>query len=90
MISLNGKDYSQRKPFSNPTKYQVGQIRKVDDLYYTITAIERVTDKQFNVYGYPVSQTIKLELCKEEQRQRELGRLNVRVCGKQLFVVKVD
>ena len=90
MTSLNGKDYTQRKPFKNPTIYKVGQIRKFDGIYYTITSILRITQGSFGIYGYPVSQTIKLDMCEEAQKRREGGQLNVMLTGRLLFVEKLS
>ncbi len=84
MTSLNGKDYTILKPWANPTKYEVGQIRSGS----IITAITRITDKTFGIYGYPMSQTIKLDYCKDQQSRREKGQ-KVTTIGNLMFVEKI-
>lgn len=86
MTSLNGKDYRTPKAWKNITNYAVGQIRSGN----IITAILRVTDNQYTVYGYPMNQTIKLEEYKKCQEQREKGAMNVNVPGKLLMTVDLN
>ena len=86
MTSLNGKNYNSPKPFKNITIYKVGQLRQGN----LITAILRITDNQFGIYGYPITQPVKLDLCKEQQERREKGQMNVTVTGRFLFVEKIN
>ncbi len=84
MTSLNGKDYTILKAWTNPTKYSVGQIRSGS----IITAIIKITDKQYGIYGYPVSQAIKLDFCKDQQTRREKGQ-KIDIIGKMMFIEKI-
>ena len=86
---MSKQPYTQRIPFSNPTKFEVGQTKVVNSKPYTITAITRVTDKTYKVYGLPTNQPMKIEKFKEYQAQRESGRLNIYLAGSHILDVTV-
>lgn len=84
---MSKQPYTQRIPFSNPTNFEVGQTKIVKGTPFTITAITRVTDKTYKVYGLPCSQPMKIEQYKEYQAQRESGRLNIYLAGSHILDV---
>ena len=81
--------YTQRTPFTNKTSLTVGQTKIVKGQAYTVTAITRVTDKQYKIYGVPTDRPIKIEEYKTYQAQRESGRLNVYLPGIHILDVMV-
>ena len=90
MTSLNGKNYNSPKPFKNITVYKVGQVRTYNNSKVMITAILRITDNQYGIYSYPIQQSVKLDLCQEQQDRREKGQMNIIVTGRLLFVEKIN
>ena len=87
-MSLNGKDYTERKPFKNTTSYQVGQIRTFGGENYVITAIGAINKTTLGIYAYPATQAIKLAEYKDLQARRERGQVNVYKPGKLVATVK--
>lgn len=83
------KPYIQRQPFINETKFEVGQIKIVNSKAFIITAITRVTDRQFKIYGLPTEQTMKLNEYKEFQKRREAGQINVYLPGTHILNVTI-
>lgn len=87
-MSLSGKDYMTPIPFVNSTSYQVGQIRNHNSEKFVVSAILRVTDSQFQIYGVPFKADLKLKEFEKYQSQRESGRLNVYIPGKLIILHK--
>lgn len=89
-MSLSGKDYTMRQPFSNPTSFKVGQIRTVDQKQFVVSAIIRVTDKQFKIYGVPMSADLRLTEYIDYQKRREKGQVKIYVPGQLILQTQVD
>ena len=88
-MSLSGKDYTMRQPFSNPTSFKVGQIRTVDKEQYVVSAIVRITDKQFKIYGVPVTNDLRLTEYHDYQKRRENGQVKVYVPGRFIMQTQI-
>lgn len=83
------KQIVERKPFKNETQLEIGQIKIIKGKGYIITAITRVTDKQFKIYGLPTTQAIKLSEYKVFQKRREAGQINIYLPGTHILDVTV-
>lgn len=88
-MSLSGKDFTMPSPFTNPTKYQVGQIRKVDTEQMVVSAIVRITDNQFQIYGVPFNNNLKLKEFTDYQKRRESGQIKVYIPGRLISLCKI-
>lgn len=88
-MSLSGKDFTERKPFKNPTNFKVGQIRTVNEEQFVVSAIVRVTDKQYNIYGVSISTDLKLTEFHDYQKRRENGQIKVYTPGKVIIQTQV-
>lgn len=84
-----GEGYTQRQPFTNNTGYHVGQVKVVNGKPVIITAIVRITDKQFSIYGMDATLPMKVDYFTDCQERRESGQINVYLPGKVLFRVTV-
>lgn len=88
-MSLSGKDFTMRQPFLNPTSYKVGQIRTIDKEQFVVSAIVRVTDKQFKVYGVSPSSNLKLTEFHDYQKRRESGQVKVYIPGRCIIQTQI-
>ena len=78
-------NYSERRPFTNTTGYEVGQIRSGN----MVTAIVPVTKTTFNIYTVPITQKVNLVALVEGQARRENGQLNTYLTGYVTWKVSV-
>lgn len=81
------KPFVEPKPFTNNTKYQVGQLGIVKGKQYIITAIVYNTHSTVKVYAMNPSQPMKLDKFKEFQQRREAGQINIYLPGSHILTV---
>jgi len=88
-MSLSGKDYTMPSPFKNPTSYKVGQIRTINSEQFIVTAIVRVTDREFKIYGIPPNPDLRLKEYHDFQSRREKGQIKVYTPGKVMLTIQL-
>lgn len=88
-MSLSGKDFTMSTKFTNPTSYKVGQIRTFESERFCVSAIVRVTDRQFKVYGVPLTNELRLTEFHDFQKRRENGQIKVYTPGKVILNVNL-
>lgn len=88
-MSLSGKDFTMPTKFMNPTSYKVGQIRTFESERFCVSAIVRITDRQFKVYGVPLTNELRLTEFHDFQRRRESGQVKVYTPGKVILNVNL-
>lgn len=89
-MSLSGKDYTMPKPFSNPTSFKVGQLRTVEKEQFVVSAIVRITDKQFKIYGVSLKSDLKLAEFHDYQKRRESGQIKVYCPGRCIIQTQIN
>ena len=75
--------------FNNRSGYQIGQRINWKGKDYVVSAILRITDQIFAIYGIRQGQPFNYSKCCEEQMKREKGMLNIYLSGSKLFVAIV-
>ena len=88
-MSLSGKDYTMPTKFSNPTSYKVGQIRTIDSEQFCVSAVVRVTDKQYKIYGVALTNDLRLTEFHDFQKRRENGQIKVYTPGKVILQINL-
>lgn len=80
---FNGKQkFTQKKPFTNLSGLQIGQKVIWKDQEWIVSAIVRLTDTSFGIYGYKNdSGGFNYGKCKDEQERRERGQISVFLSG---------
>ena len=88
-MSLSGKDFTMPIKFSNPTSYKVGQIRTVEKEQFVVSAIVRITDKQYKIYGVALTNNLRLTEFNDFQKRRENGQIKVYTPGKVILQINL-
>lgn len=84
------KPFVERKPFTNNSGYQVGQLGTIKGKSYIVTAITYNTHTTVKVYGLPTGTPMKLDEYKDHQRRRELGQVKIYLPGTYILTVTND
>lgn len=84
------KPYIARHPFTNLTKYKIGQVKTINGQVYIVTAILPSTPKTFKVYGMLAGTAMKLNEYVDYQERREKGQVKIYLPGKHILTVTVD
>lgn len=77
------------KPFKNISGKEVGTYIIHNGKPYIVTAIVRITDNQFKIYGMDPKQCTQIEQYKDLQNRREGGQVNVYLAGTWIKDIKV-